>query len=185
MSEKKTDLKARLMEETKTMLFVWVYLALLLGSFTTYRKLLLAEYHISYVRYGYSVFEAFVLAKVIVFGRFLGIGERFRGRPLIITTLYKTLWFSILVLAFSILEHLIVGLCHGDRPAKVIEDLMNRGIWETLAQVMVLFFALAPLFAFWETERVLGEGKLFGLFFKQTASLLPNLSDGSGTESRA
>jgi hypothetical protein len=185
MSEKKTGLKARLVKETKTMLFVWVFLALLFASFTTYRRLLLAEYQLSFFRHGYSVVEAFVLAKVIVFGRFLGIGERFRGRPLIIPALYNTLWFGVLLLAFSILEHLIVGLLHGEGPTKVLEDVMNKGIWEILARVMVLFIALVPLFAVWETDRVLGEGKLFDLFFKQRGSLTPSLSAGSGTEPRA
>jgi hypothetical protein len=184
MSEKKTYLKTRLLKETKTILLVWVSLALLLGSFATYRRLLLAEYQIAFFRYGYSAIEAFVLAKVIVLGRLLGLGERFRGRPLIVPTLYKTVSFSVLVLAFSILEHLIVGLLHGDGPTKVLEDVMNKGIWEILAQVMVLFIALLPLFAVWETDRVLGEGKLFDLFFKQRASLTPNPSAESATEPR-
>ena len=185
MSEKKTDLKARLLEESRTLLLVWVYLALLLGCFTTYRRVLMAEYHMSYFRYGYSIVEALVIAKVIVLGRFLGFGERYRDRPLIMPTLYKALGFSLLVLAFSVLEHMIVGSWHGKSPAKVLDEVTNQAVWEILVRVMVLFIALLPLFAVWETGRVLGEGKLFDLFFKPRGSLTPKLSAGSATEPQA
>ena len=182
MSEKKTGLKTRLWEEAKMLLALWVYLALLLGSITTYRRLVMAEYQISYFRYGYSLVEALVLAKVIVLGRFLGLGERFRDRPLIVPTLYKTLVFSLLAFAFSILEHLILGLWHGKDPTKVLEEVMNQGVWESLAHAVVLFIALGPLFAVWETARVLGEGKLFDLFFKRKGSRTAQVSEGLAQE---
>jgi hypothetical protein len=145
MNEKKTGLKAKLWEEAKTLLVVWLYLAVLLGSITTYRRLVLAEYQISYFRYGYSLFEALLLAKVILIGRLLRLGERFRNRPLIIPTLYKTVIFSLFVFTFSILEHLILGLWHGKGPAKVFEELINQGVWESLAHAVVLFIALEPV----------------------------------------
>ena len=153
------------MAETKTFLFLFVYLALLLGAFTTYRRLILAKYDIPYFRYGYSLVEALVLAKVVVLGRYLRLGDRFRDYPLIVPTLYKTLWFSVIVLAFSALEHLIVGWWHGESSAFVLDEIMAQTIWELLANVLVLFIALVPLFAVWETGRLLGEGKLFELFF--------------------
>lgn len=37
MSEKKAGIKAGLLEEAKTMLFLFAYLSLLLGAFTMYR----------------------------------------------------------------------------------------------------------------------------------------------------
>ena len=69
MTEKKSGTKARLMAEVKKTVFVFVYLAVFLGAFSTYRRLLLAQYQISYFHYGYTVIEALVLAKVIVRSR--------------------------------------------------------------------------------------------------------------------
>jgi len=72
--------------------------------------LVLAEYQITYVRYGLSVLEALVLAKVILIGDVLRLGRRFEDKPLIVPTLYKTVVFTLWVAAFSFLEHTIEGL---------------------------------------------------------------------------
>jgi hypothetical protein len=169
MREKKTAMKTRLLEETKTMLFLFVYLSLLLGAFTTYRRLVLAEYGIGYFQYGYNLIEALVLAKVIVLGRLLRLGERFSNRPLIVPTLYKTLWFSGLVFGFSVLEHLVVGWLHGKATGVILNEILDEGVWEILARTLVKVLALFPLLAVWEIGRVLGEGRLFELFFTKGA----------------
>ena len=171
MGEKKTGLKARLVEETKTYLFLFVYLAVLFVAFATYRMLLSAEYRVAYFRYGYALVEALVLAKVILLGRMLRVGERFGRAPLIVPTVYKTLCFSAFVLVFTILEHLLTGLLRGEDFQAVVAKILSRGIWEILAHVLVLFMALGPLFAIWETGRLLGEGRLFALFFKPGAAV--------------
>ena len=167
MTEKKTGTKARLMAEVKKTVFVFVYLAVFLGAFSTYRRLLLAQYQISYFHYGYTVIEALVLAKVIVFGSVLRVGERFSDRPLIVPTLYKTLCFALLVLAFSVLEHLFEGWFRGKATGVIVNEVLDQGKWEILTRVLVTFLALLPLCAVWELGRVLGEGKLFELFFKR------------------
>ena len=143
----------------------------LFGAFTTYRTLLSAEYQIASFRYGYALVEALVLAKVILLGRMLRLGERFSRAPLIVPTVYKTLCFSVFVLAFTILEHLLTGLLRGEDFRAIVEKILNKGIWEILAHVLVLFMALGPLFAIGETGRLLGEGRLFELFFKRTAAV--------------
>ena len=135
MTEKKTGTKARLMAEVKKTVFVFVYLAVFLGAFSTYRRLLLAQYQISYFHYGYTVIEALVLAKVIVFGSVLRVGERFSDRPLIVPTLYKTLCFALLVLAFSVLEHLIEGWFRGKATGVIVNEVLDQGKWEILTRV--------------------------------------------------
>ena len=165
--EAKSGTRTRLLAEMKTVAVVSVYLALFLCAVTTCRKLVLAEYRIGYFHYGYSLIEALVLAKVIVFGSVLGLGERFRDRPLIVPTLYKTLCFGVLVLAFSVLEHLIDGWWHGETAGAAVEAILRQGQWEMLTRVLLVILAFVPMFAVWETGRVLGEGKLFELFFKR------------------
>ncbi|MFO0952109.1 MAG: hypothetical protein U0835_13365 [Isosphaeraceae bacterium] len=167
MSEKASGVRARLAEEMKTMLVVFVYLAAFLGAFTTYRRLVLNEYNIPYLHYGYSLIEALILSKVIVFGSALKIGERFRGRPLIVPTLYKTVSFGVLVVAFSVLEHVVEGWFHGKTTLAAWNAILEQGTWELLARVLVVVVALVPLFAVWETGRAMGEGKLWELFFQR------------------
>lgn len=166
MTAKPPGLKARLIDEAKLLALVFVYLAVLLAVFTNFRRLVLAEYRISYFHYGYSLAEALVLAKVVLTGRYFGFGERFRDRPLIIPCLYKTLIFGVLILAFSVLEHVLVGLSKGHAVSTVVDEILAQGWREILAKVLMLTTALVPMFAFWEVGRVLGEGRLLQLFLQ-------------------
>ncbi|HEY2585676.1 MAG TPA: hypothetical protein VGI81_07925 [Tepidisphaeraceae bacterium] len=166
--EAKPGFKARLKKEAKSMFLLFLYLALLLGSFTTYRRLLLAQYHITYLHYGYAVIEALVLAKVILIGRLLQIGSRRVSRPpLIWPTLYKTLCFGLLIVVFNALEYFVDGLWHRDTLRGIVADFFRLGEREILSRVIVMVVALVPLFAFWEADRALGEGKLLALFFRR------------------
>lgn len=161
------DIKSRLAAEMKTMLFVSVYLTALLGAFTLYRRLVFGIDQLRFWHYGYNLVEALVLAKVIVFGRALSLGERFRDRPLAVPTVYKTVYFGLLILVFSIMEHLVAGQLHGKSFLSAWGEMIDLGAGEILARVLVLVVALLPMFAVWETGRVLGEGRLFELFFRR------------------
>lgn len=170
MNEERAGIKARLLEETKTMLILFVYLSLFFGAFTMYGRLMLAEYGIAYLQYGYNFIEALVLSKVILLGQFLRLGERFNNRPLIVPTLYKTLWFSGLILVFSILEHLIGGWLHGKSTGVILQGILDQGLPQILARTLVKVLALVPLFAVIEIGRVVGAGNLFELFFRRRTS---------------
>lgn len=163
----KAATRQRIVQEAQLLAMLFVYLAVLLGGVTLYRRLILAEYRIAYFEYGYSLVEALVLAKVIMIGRFLRIGEGFGDRPLIVPTLYKTVCFSIFALVFRVVEHTLSGLLKHEDVRKVLEGLWRAGIDQILAEIVVLFVALIPLFALWELGSVLGEGRLFQVFFKE------------------
>ena len=171
MSGTQRGIKARLAEEVKSLFLLFIYLSLLLSAFTTYRRLILAQYDVSYVfHYGANLIEALLLAKVITLGQFLRLGERFRDHALIIPTVYKTVCFSIFAVAFFIVEEITVGWLRGRPISALFEELLAQTIWGILAKVLVLFMALAPLFAIWETGHVVGERKLFEWFFKPNAA---------------
>jgi hypothetical protein len=88
----------------------------------------------------------------------------FDDKPLIIPTFYKVILFSLFALAFDVVEHVIDGLIHGKGPLSAIQEMMSAGRAELLARTLVMLFAFVPFFAFGETSRVLGEGKLRELF---------------------
>jgi hypothetical protein len=171
VSENHPGLKARVLTEAKTLFLLFIYLFLLLSAFTAYRHLILAQYDVSFVfRYGANAVEAFLLAKVITVGRFLRLGERFRSRALIIPTIYKTVCFSIFAVVFFIAEETVIGWLHGKAMSVVLEEIFSQTVWGILAKVLVLFMALGPLFAIWETGRMVGEHKLFEWFFRPHAA---------------
>jgi hypothetical protein len=145
----------------------FVYLAIFFGVFTWYRRLILAEYHITYAHYGFAVIEAFILAKIILVGDAFRLGRRFEEQHLIFSVLYKTFLFSLFVGVFAILERVIEGLIRGKGLAAGFHTIMNEGRDELLARCLLTFFAFIPFFAFKELGRVMGEGKLGALFFSR------------------
>ncbi len=163
-------LKQKVARETKEFVAVYVYLVLLIGAFTVYRWLLMEEYHVGYFVFGYALVEALILAKVILIGEALGIGERFADKPLIFPTLYKTMLFALCVLVLAIIERLITGSFHRENVTGIFQEVI-RGRYELLARVLMMFVAFIPFFAFGETMRVLREVKLFDLFFRSRGAM--------------
>jgi hypothetical protein len=162
----KVGVKQRLEREMKEYLVIAAYLAAFFVSFTTYRKLVLAEYHVGYFAYGWALMEAMILAKVILIGQFLHLGDRFRDSPLIVSTLWKSLVFGLLVAVFVVLEHVASALLH-HRPVAIEFQLTGGQGYEMLARVQLMLVAFVPFFAFREISAVLGEGKLIDLFFRR------------------
>jgi hypothetical protein len=162
----KVGVKQRLEREMKEYLVIAAYLAAFFVSFTTYRKLVLAEYHVGYFAYGWALMEALILAKVILIGQFLHLGDRFRDRPLIVSTLWRSIVFGLLVAVFVVLEHVASALLHHRSVASEFQLTGGQG-YEMLARVQLMLVAFVPFFAVREISAVLGEGKLVELFFRR------------------
>ena len=163
-NEKKLGVKEKLIHEAKEYLTICVYLALVFCAVTTYQLLVMKETGISYFPYGLALIKALVFAKVILLGRYAKVGRIFDDWPLIVPTLYKTVLFTLFVLVFEVLEHAIGGFLHGKGLMGGLQELKDTGWVELLARTLVLIMAFVPFFAFTETGRLLGEGKLSELF---------------------
>ena len=169
-NEPTATLKQKALLETEKMVAYTIYLALVFSIFNNYRRLVLSEYEITYLHYGYSLIEALILAKVVLIGEALKLGERpkaMRG-PLIIPTLYKSLMFGILVAIFTLLEKLVTGAIHHEDLARIALDVVSKGRDEILARILMMFVALVPFFAFLELQQALGVD-YFELFFRKRA----------------
>ena len=157
--------KERALEEFKAYWIITLYLALFLGALTVYRRLILAEFGVAYLNYGFALIEALIIGKIILIGKAFGLGRRFEDGPLIVSTLYKSALFGVFVFLFGILEHVVEGLYHKKDSAAILDGLTELGMYELLARVVMLIIAFIPFFAFWEIGRVLGTRKLSALFF--------------------
>jgi hypothetical protein len=163
--EARTSLKARAVEEFKLFWIIALYLWVFLGSFTVYRRLVVAETGTAYLHYGVAVIEALVIAKVILIGGMFAFTRRFDNKPLIVPVLYKSLLFAILVLLFGVVEHLVEGWFHKQGLMGGLREIASLGDYELGARVLMLFVAFVPFFAFGEIGRVLGPQKLAAMFF--------------------
>ncbi len=169
VNEKRKGLKGKILHELIHYWLLVLYMAIFFGVFTSYRRLLLAHYGISYEDYGISVIRALVLGKVVLVAEALHLGRGFEEKPLIIPTLYKTFLFTACVALFDIAEAMVRGLIGGLSPMGAVDELMTRFHYEWLSRALVIFFAFIPFFAFRELRRVLGEG-VIGIFVRRIAA---------------
>jgi hypothetical protein len=161
---RKEALKQKIKNETREYLLIAAYLACFFVSLTSYRKLVLAEYHIGYFEFGWALLQAMILAKVILIGEALHIGTRFRTAPLIVSTLWKSIVFALFAAVLVMCEHLVHALLHHERVATVFDLSGGRG-YEILARFQLMLVAFVPFFAFQEAADALGTGSVFHLFF--------------------
>jgi len=175
-NKKKVGWKQKIFREMTEYWVNVLYLTLLFGVFTNYRRLILAHYQISYENYGISLIKALVLAKLITVGGVLRLGRGFEDKPLIVPTLYKASLFTVWVALFDVIESMIRSFLRGKGPMGAFAELMSRFTYEWLAGALVIFFAFIPFFAIRELGRVLGRGTIHGMFFRRrvvTESTLP------------
>jgi hypothetical protein len=164
--EQNVGTKQKLMHELRRLLGTFLYLSGFFMVFRLYTRLVLAEYEINFFEYGLTLLKSLALAKIILTGEALRLGEKLFARPLIVLTFYYAVVFSAFALAFEILEHLVLGWFRGKGPAAVFAEILGQGWPHLVAMTLVVFVAFLPFFAFRETGRALGEGKLHALFFK-------------------
>ena len=169
LDKKKGNLKKKILHELAEYGITVIYLTLMFAAFTQYRRLVLAAHDITYTNYWVAVIEALILAKVVMTGDLLHLGRRLDQKPLIYSTLLKTVVFSLFVGAFTLIEHVIKSLLSGKGLAAGLIDFLGKGPHELLAGCLVIFVAFIPFFAFRELGRVLGEGKIWALFFRRRA----------------
>jgi hypothetical protein len=167
MVDEKKTLKEKAAEELRLMLLITAYLTAFFMAFLTYRRLISREFGVTSFHYGFAVVEALIIAKVILIGKALGLGGKTTGRSLAFEAVRASVVYAILVCIFAILEHVIGGLIHGERLAASFRHMLDQGIYEILGKTIVMFVAFIPFFGIWELDRVLGERKIFDLFFKK------------------
>jgi hypothetical protein len=170
-NEAKAGWKHKIAHELRRLVVIFVYLSVFFVGFRLYSRLILAEYRINYFVYGLTLLKSLALAKVILTGEALRLGQRYRDMPLIVPTFYKTVVFSAFALTFEVLEHFILGWVHGREPAEVWTELLDHGWPHLVAMMGVVFVAFLPFFAFREAEHALGERTLQDLFLKRRAAV--------------
>ena len=173
----KSSLKQKAYKEIKAFYLIAFYLWVVFGLLVLYKSEILADKHISFAFHGFALINALALAKVVLVARGLHLGERFDDAPLIYPTIFKSALFTFLLACCKILEDVAVGHFHGKSFQESISDLGGGTLKGILTLTLLLFVLLIPFFGIGELQRVLGEGKLTQLFFRQRPSLTATRSE--------
>ncbi len=155
-------IKQKALHELREFIGLSLYLAFFFSSMATYRMLLLREYHVDSFNIVFALINALVVAKVIMIGEYAKFGRRYESRPLFVTAVWKAFVFTLLTLAFHIVEEIIKSLVHGTALSGAWQEIY---IDVLLGQCLLVFATFIPLFGFRELRRVLGEEKFRALVF--------------------
>jgi len=173
MGEPTRTLKQKAYQGLKEYIAISCYLWLVFGLFVLYRSVLLSE-RISVVAHGEALINALALGKVMLVAQELHFAEKFKDKPLIYATLFKSVAFALILGCFKILEEICIGLYHGKSAGQSIAEVGGGTLYGILAMTAILAVLLIPFFAFTELRGIFGKEKLAGLFF--TSGRLPNES---------
>jgi hypothetical protein len=161
----KATLQQRATHEFKEFAILAVYLYITIGAVILMKTAVLHTQGIEFAFWGVAAVKAAVLAKFMLIGNALKIGERNTASPLIWPTLHKAFAFLVLLVILTIIEDALVGLFHHRPIAVSLGELVGLRLEETIAGIVIMLLVLIPYFAFRVLGDVLGEGRLVRMFF--------------------
>ena len=167
--QQKRKVKDKAVSEVKRFVAIVLYLWVLLSLLELHRLAVLREVHqtsVSGYRFGLAVINAFVLGKVILIAQDLHLGERFREKRIVISALFKSGVFALLLVCFDVLEETIVGVIHGKSVAASVPQIGGGGLEGKMIMGIIAFVVLIPFFLFTEIQRVVGKNELHLLIFR-------------------
>jgi hypothetical protein len=164
---KAVAIKQKAVHEAVEFLAIFLYLAFFFCALVTYSALLLRSFHVKYLSYAFALFNALVIAKVILVGELAHVGRKYETRPLLLSAGYKAFLFGLLVLAFHFVEEAVKALMHGKTLSTVTSEMNSD---QLLSRAVVVFSVFIPLFAFREFRRVLGEHRFNTLLFRSAGA---------------
>jgi hypothetical protein len=160
----KPPLHERAVREAREFAILTVYLYVTLGAVILLKAAALQTHGIDSFYWGVAIIKALLLAKFILLGRAMKLGERFKDRPLIWSTLNKSLAFLVLLIVLTVIEEAIVGLIHHESVAASLGDLFGAQLEVTAAGILIVWLVLIPYCAFSVLDEALGEGRLARMF---------------------
>jgi hypothetical protein len=163
MPEPKRTLKQKAYQGLKEYLTISLYLWLVFSLFVLYRAVLLSE-RVSLVAHGEALINALALGKIMLVAQELHFAEKFRDKPLIYATLFRSVAFGIVLGFFKVIEEICVGLYHGKSAANSIAEVGGGTLNGILAMMAILAVLLVPFFAFSELRNIIGREKLTAMF---------------------
>ena len=121
----KATLHERVMHEIKEFAILTVYLYITLGAVIMMKTAVLHTDDINFTPWGIAIVKAMVLAKFMLLGNALKLGEGHKTSPLIWPTLHKAFAFLVLLIILTVIEEAVVGLFHHRSVAASLGDLFG------------------------------------------------------------
>ncbi|MDM0075511.1 hypothetical protein QTH90_14005 [Variovorax sp. J2P1-59] len=175
----KASSRQRAINELKEVAIITAYLFVVIATVNVMKAAVLRDHGIDLAYWGVAIVKALLLAKFMLVGKALKIGEHNTRGPLIWPTLQKALAFALLLCVLTLIEEIIVGWFHHRTIGDSLSELFGARLAETLAGILILVLVLIPYFAFQMLSEALGERRLLAMFLLDRHAGEKEMSSGN------
>lgn len=166
------QIKAKGISEGRRLLWIFLYLWVLLGLFSTHKSIVLNEPNLIYHQ-GFAIINAFLLAKVMLTAEILHVANNLNDRPLIYPIMLKSVIYSMILVSFYVIEETLIGMWHGKTAAESIPDIGGGSFKGILVVGLMMSVVLMPFFALKEIGRAMGGNSLYELLLVRRSGHMP------------
>ena len=137
--------------------------------FTT--NLLVHDYWFKLSSFLVATTTALVVGKAVLVANHIRLIDRFRGAPLIQPILYKTLFYTLVVLVVRLVERFIHLAIDDQGFGAAFETAVHGFSWRRFVAIQIWIFTCFLIYVTaTELSNLLGEGQMFRLFFRHRSS---------------
>ena len=155
-SASRPTLKERAIEELQTFKLVAGYLFVCFTVLMFYESTLPGAAGAGVSSLGAAAIKSAILAKFLLLGQALGVGETARVKRVGSAIFAKSVQLWLLVIVLSVAEELLVGRYHGKSFGATLAEFESSSIAHMVAKSLVVLLILLPLIATREFSRALG-----------------------------
>lgn len=159
-SANKKGLRQRFVKEMREFAIISCYLWICFSALLLYKASLTPGAQGQMLLLGTAAVKALVLGKFILIGQAFKAGTRISPSLLLYKILWKCLAVLLVLMVFTALEELIVGLVHGHAVVEIVAEVTARPWIQSVAPAVIMFLILIPLIAFQEVDQAIGPGTL-------------------------
>ena len=166
--QQKHKIKENAISGAKSFAAIVFYLWVLLSVLELHRVAVLREVHqtsVSGFKFGFAAINALVLGKFVLIFQDIHLGEQFKNKSIVTSTLFKSATFALLLICLHVLEEIIVGAIHGKSLAASVPQIGGGGLEGIVIMGIVAVVALVPFVLYGEMQRAVGKDELHSLMF--------------------
>lgn len=157
--------RARILEEVRHFLTLFLYLWVLLGLFVLNENIVRRQAGEGFLIQGFAFLNALVLGKIMLIAEHLDFARWLREKPAILSVLYESLLCTALFIAFHMSERFVMNLLRGAHPQEGLLSFGGGGYLGIGLVAVILFVSLLPFFAFKNVTRIIGWPRMRHILF--------------------
>ena len=164
------DFKTRAKGQLRDFALMFLYLWIVFGFLVVHESIVLSQHQINFAAHGLAFINALVFAKVMLVAEDLHLGHRFHDKPLVYSIMFKSILFAIALICFHIVEHVLIGMWHGQTIAESTLEVGANRLSGIVSLGIIGTVALAPFFILSEVSRAIGPDNFWALFFRRRSA---------------